>query len=66
MRLLIKVKEVEVSKLLEILDISSYSEVKEYDDILGVLNGGVKLNEVIEMLSKCEIYYHIFLKELPN
>lgn len=62
LRLLIKVKEVEVSKLLEILDISSYSEVKEYDDILGVLNGGVKLNEVIEMLSKCEIYYHIFSK----
>ncbi|WP_148359071.1 reverse transcriptase domain-containing protein [Peribacillus simplex] len=61
-----KIELTSVEHLINVLDIESLERVEEYDRIVGTLKRTVELENVINMLSKCDVYKYIFTKEVSQ
>ncbi|MFY0782898.1 reverse transcriptase domain-containing protein [Peribacillus simplex] len=61
-----KVEQTTVDHLIDVLNINSIEEIKEYDKIVGTFEGNKDLNNILGMLSKCKVYEYIFSKEVSQ
>ncbi|PGO98155.1 hypothetical protein CN996_25020 [Bacillus cereus] len=61
-----RIESVDISYLLEVLEIDKIEDIKQYEAISGSFVNDIELDEVIRMLSKCEIYNYIFSKSLSD
>ncbi|WP_057776274.1 TOTE conflict system archaeo-eukaryotic primase domain-containing protein [Cytobacillus dafuensis] len=53
-----------VDRLIDILNINSLEETKEFDRVTGKTERQFHLNQIIKMLSKCKVYEYIFSKDI--
>ncbi|MFF3099967.1 reverse transcriptase domain-containing protein [Viridibacillus arvi] len=56
----------DITNLIKVLGISISVEEKKYDRMIGTIDKSESLTNIINMLSKCDVYKHLFSKSIAD